>query len=188
MCNYLRSHWISYTISVDKDMVRKLTVIVIAESLKSTFEILLKDSWTNDFLTFLALRTSLCIIFTHMFIVSCTETNDTLLSFMAHIDAYKHRFFWYFFSEIKSPEISSKLCVNLSENVNINSVIILLNCFCWNELRYNRAISVNFIFQSSIEVFLFDRIRHYNQKEVNIIGFFWFWKLSSICIFTAHIF
>lgn len=121
---------------------------------ESTLEILLEYSRANDFLTFLSLWTSLSIVFTHILIIGCTKTDYTLFSFMAYIDTNEHRLLRNLRSKIKSPQISSKLCVDLPQNIDIDSIIVFLNGLAGNKLGDNWTISVDLVFKSGVQMFL----------------------------------
>ena len=90
MVNDLLSHRIANTITIDEDVIGK-GAIMITEGLESTLEVSLKNTRADDFLSFLTLRASLCVIFTHVLIIGSTETDDTLLSFMTYVNTNKHR-------------------------------------------------------------------------------------------------
>ena len=89
MVNDLLSHRIANTITIDEDVIGE-GAVVITEGLESTLEVSLKYTRADNFLSFLTLRASLCIIFTHMLIIGSTESNDTLLSFMTYVNTHKH--------------------------------------------------------------------------------------------------
>ena len=104
-------------------------MIVVSECLECTLEVSLQDARADDFLTLLTLWTSLRVVFTHVLIVSCAESDDTLLAFVADIDSNKHCLSRYLLSEIESPKISAQLGVDLSQNVDIDSIIVFLDGF-----------------------------------------------------------
>ena len=88
--DYLSSHGVAYTVSIDENVIWKGTVVVISKGLESGFKVVLKHARADDFLALLALGTCLGIVFAHVLIVCCAETNDTLLAFMANIDSDEH--------------------------------------------------------------------------------------------------
>lgn len=90
MTDYLSSHGIADTVSVDENVIWKGTVVVISKRLESGFKVVLEHARADDFLALLALGTCLCIVFTHELIICGAETNDTLFTFMADIDSHKH--------------------------------------------------------------------------------------------------
>ena len=107
MANDLHSHWVSDSISVDEDMVGKVAVVVVSESLESTFKVLLEYSWADDFLAFLPLRTGLGIVFAHVLIICRTESNDTLFALVTNIDTDKHSLFGDLRAKIQTPQITT---------------------------------------------------------------------------------
>lgn len=88
--DYLCSHRVSNSVSVDENVVRKLTMVVLSEGLEGTLEVSLENDGADDLLPLLFLWACLCIIFAHVFIVGCTESNDALLSFVANVNTNKH--------------------------------------------------------------------------------------------------
>jgi hypothetical protein len=86
----LCSHRISNSISVNKDMIWKCTIVMFFESLESTFKVLLKHTRADDFLPLLTLWTCLCVVFAHVLIISCAKADDTLLALVANIDTNQH--------------------------------------------------------------------------------------------------
>ena len=110
-------------------MVWQSSVVVVSECLEGTFEILLQDARRNNLLALLTLWTRLGVVLAHVFVVSRTETNDTLLALVAYIDSYKHCLLGNLRAKVKSPEISSELGVDLSQNVDIDSVVVFLDSF-----------------------------------------------------------
>lgn len=131
-------------------------------------------------MAFLALRTCLSVILTKEWIISCYKANNALSSLMANINAYQHCFLWDFFPKVHSPKITSQFCINLSYNIEINSIIVLSNSFARNELGDNWIIWIDLIFQSSVEVFLSHGIRNNDQEKVHV--FFCSWR-SYFCFF-----
>ena len=165
MINDLLSHWIANTITIDEDVIGK-GAIMITEGLESTLEVSLKNTRADDFLSFLTLRASLCVIFTHMLIIGSTESNDTLLSFMTYVNTHKHSLPWNLRPKVEPPQITAKLGINLSQDIDIDPIIVFLNGFTRYELRDNWAVSVYFVFESSVKMLLFYRIRHDDEEEV----------------------
>lgn len=105
--NDLFSHWVTNTISVDKNMVRHLAFVKVSVGLERSLEVILKDCWWDNLLAFLSLRTGLSIVLAKMWVISGNKPNYTLLSFVAYIYSNKHSFLWDFITKAHSPEISS---------------------------------------------------------------------------------
>lgn len=85
--NDLLPHWVTDSISVDEDVIRQLPFVKISISSESAWKILLEDIWRNNFLSFLSLRTSLCVVLAKMRIICGNKSYDWLLSFVANINA-----------------------------------------------------------------------------------------------------
>ena len=69
-----------------------------------------------------------------MLIVGGTESNDTLLSLVAHIDTYKHGLLRDLRPKVETPQVTSKLGIDLSQDVDIDSIVVLLDGLARNEL------------------------------------------------------
>lgn len=169
MANNLSSHWVSYSISIDKDMIWQLSLIMVSECLEGALKVLLENSRANNLLSLLTLRTSLSVILAHMLIVCCAKSDNALFSFVTHINTNEHCLLWNLWSKVQAPEISSKLCVDLSKDVDVNSIVIFLDCLAWDKLWNYRTISVDLVFESSVQMLLFDGIRHNDQEKVEIL-------------------
>lgn len=78
-------------------------------------------------MTFLALRACLSVVLAHVLIVGSAETNDRLFALVANINTYEHSSFRDFGSEVQSPEVTTKFGINLTKNVDVNTVIVLLD-------------------------------------------------------------
>lgn len=90
MADNLSSHGIADSVSVDENVVWQISIVMISEGLECTLEIFLKNTRADDLLSFLALRACLSVVLAHMFVVGCTESNDTLLTLVANINTNKH--------------------------------------------------------------------------------------------------
>lgn len=152
--NNLLSHGVSDTITIDEDVVGELSSIEVSVGLKGTTEVLLKNVWGNNFLALLSLRTGLSVVLAKEGVVGCDETNDTLLSLVANVDTDKHGLGWDVFAEVHSPEITSEFGIDLSDNVQVDAVVIPVDRLASDELRDNGVVRVYFIFDGGIEVLL----------------------------------
>jgi len=128
--------------------------------LQSAAEIFLKNIGRNDFLTLLSLWTCLSVVFTHVRIIGSNKTNDRLFTFVANIDTNKHGLVGNFLTKVHSPEITSKLSIDLSDNVEVDAVIISHDSFACDKLRDDRVIRVNFIFNGRVESLLSQTVRN----------------------------
>ena len=187
MTNYLSSHGVTYTVSVDENVIWKLTVVVISKGLESGFKVVLEHARADDFLALLALGTCLGIVFAHVLIICCAEANDALLAFMAHIDSHEHGLLRDLASEVKAPKISTKFSINLSKDVNVNPIVVLLDRLARYELRDNWTVGVDLVLKSCVKMLLLDGVRHDDQKEVKVLAFTWLATLSALCVFTANV-
>ena len=84
----LLTHWVSNSITVDKNVIWHFTGIKITIALEWSHKIIRQYCWGNDFLTFLRLWRCLSIVFTHVSIIGCTKADSTLFTFMANINSY----------------------------------------------------------------------------------------------------
>lgn len=100
-------------------------------------------------------------------IVSCDETNDTLLSLVADIDTNKHGFGRDFFAEVHSPKVTAELGVDLSDNVKIDAVVISVDSFAGNKLRDNWVIVIDLVLNSGVEVLLTKGIGYDHKEELD---------------------
>ena len=82
----------------------------------------------------MSLRTSLSVVLTHILIVCGDETNDTLLALVTNVDTNKHGLVGDLRAEVHSPEVTTELGVDLSHDVQIDAVVIAVDCFGCYEL------------------------------------------------------
>ena len=123
----LGSHGISNTVSVDENVIWEGAVVVVLKSSKGFLEVLFEHARADDLLALLALGTGLGVVLTHVLVVSSAIADDALFTFMANIDSDKHGLFGDFRSEVKAPKVTSELCVDLSEDIDIDPVVVLLD-------------------------------------------------------------
>ena len=64
-----------------------------------------------------------------MLVISGTESNDTLLSLVTNIDSNKHSLLGDLAAEVEAPQVSSELGVDLSEDVDVDPVVVFLDSF-----------------------------------------------------------
>lgn len=123
------------------------------------------------------MRTGLGVVLAEERIISSDETNDTLLSFVANIDSNKHCLGGNVFSKVHSPEITTKLGINLSHNVEVDSIIVSVDGLAGDELRDDWVVRVNLIFNGCVEVLLTEAIRDDHQEELDN----WLRRVLSDC-------
>lgn len=163
------------------------TAVVVFERLEGVLEVFLKDTRADDLLALLALRTRLGVVLAHVLVVSSAETNNTLFALVANINTNKHGLIGDFWSVIEAPKITTKLSVDLSEDVNVDSVVILLENLSGDELRNDWAVSVDLVLEGGVKMLSFDRVWHNDQEEELVLRFLWFLELSALGIFAADV-
>lgn len=130
----LGSHGVADTISVDEDVIRQLSLVVISECLEGALKVLLENTRADNFLALLSLWTSLGVVLAHVLIIGSAETDDTLLTLVTNINTYKHCLLGDLRAKVEAPEVSSELGIDLSQNVDVNSIIVFLDGLTGNEL------------------------------------------------------
>ena len=85
------------------------------------------------------------------------------------------------------PQVSTQLGVDLSEDVDEDTIVELLDGLARHELRDDRAVCVDLVLESCVEVLLLDRVWHDDQEKVEIFSLLWLLQLFSIGIFSADI-
>jgi hypothetical protein len=105
-----------------------------------------------------------------MLIVGSAEANDRLLSLMANIYSHKHCLPTDLLAKAHPPEVSTELSIDLPDDVDKNTVIILQNSLLRHKLTDDWTVSINFIFESRVKILLLDLIWHDNQKEHDLFG------------------
>lgn len=76
-------------------------------------------------MTFLCLWTCLGVVLAEMFVIGSTETDNRLLSLVTNVDSDKHSLSTDLFAKAHSPEVTTKLGVDLSDDVDKDTVIVL---------------------------------------------------------------
>lgn len=158
----LSSHGISNTISVNEDVIWEGTIVVVFKCFESLLEVLLEHARADDLLALLALGTRLGVVLAHVLVVGSTEADNTLFTFVANIDSNEHGFFGDLWSETKAPEVTTELSINLSEDVDVDPVVVLLNSLTGDKLGDNWTISIDLVLKSSVQMLLFDGVWHNN--------------------------
>mmetsp|Transcript_24537 Transcript_24537/g.17253 ORF Transcript_24537/g.17253 Transcript_24537/m.17253 type:complete len:245 (-) Transcript_24537:1711-2445(-) len=161
----LLTHRIANTISVDEDVLWQGTVVVFSVAFEGTHEVVGQDLGANDFLTLLWLRTSLGIVLTKVCVVSGTETNGTLSTFVTDINAYKHSFGGDLLAKVHAPKVTTDFGVHLTDNVEEDAVIVLHNGAVGNKLRDYWAVTVDLVLDYSIEFLVITLIWHNNHEN-----------------------
>ncbi len=73
---------------------------------------------------------------------------------MANIDTHEHGLRGDFFAEVHSPEVTTKLGIDLSHNVEVDTVVITVDGLACHELRDDGVVGVDLVLDSSVEVLL----------------------------------
>lgn len=149
-------------------MIWELSVVIVSPGLESALEVLLEHTGADNFLTLLALRTSLGVVLAHVLVVGSTEADNALFSLVANIDTTKHGLSGNFRAEVEPPEVTSKLGVDLSQDVDVDPVVVLLDGLSGDELGDDRTVSVDLVLESSVEMLLLDGIWHDDEEEVSV--------------------
>ena len=128
------SHGISNTISVDEDVLWELSLVEVPVALEGTLVVLLQDVARDNFSSFDWLSACLGEVLAHIGIICGDVSNDTLSSFMADVNTNEHCFPRDFGTEVHSPEVTTKLSIDLSQDVGVDTLIVLFNGSTVNEL------------------------------------------------------
>lgn len=158
------SHRITNSITIDENVFRH-RAIEVSIALECSLEVVRKHTWRDNFLTFLRLGSSLCVILTKVWIVSSTETNSALFTFMADINTNKHSFVGDFCSKGHTPQISTNFCVHLSNDVHEDTIIILCYSTVSNKLWNDWCLTVNFILEEWVKILMVWVIWHDDQED-----------------------
>jgi len=73
----------------------------------------------------------------------------------------------------------------LSDNIQIDAVVISVNSLASNELRYNRVVRVNFIFNGSVEGLLPQGVWNDDEEKLDywLLGLVFDWSSSLFAAF-----
>ena len=183
----LGSHRVANSVPVDEDVIGELALVVVSESLESAFEVLLEHAGADDFLALLALGTCLGVVLAHVLVIGSAEADDALFTLVANVDSDKHGLRGDFGTEVEAPEVSAELGVDLSEDVDVDPVVVLLDGLARNKLGDDWTVGVDLVLESGVEVLLLDGVRHDDQEEVEVLGLSWLAELSSLGVFAANI-
>lgn len=106
------------------------------------------------------LWTGLSVVLAHVWVVRSAETDGTLLTLVADINADQHGLVRDLLAELHAPEITAELGVHLTDDVEEDTVIVALDGAVGDELRDDRAVAVDFVFQERIEVLVVRVVGH----------------------------
>ena len=83
---------------------------------------------------------------------------------MANVDAHKHSLLGNLVAEGHAPEVTAKLRVHLTDDVQEYAVVVLGNGPVGHELRDDRAVTVNLVLEEGVEVLVVGVVRHDDQE------------------------
>jgi len=135
--------------------------------LKSSAEVLLKNVGGNNLLALLTLRACLSVVLAHILIICGNETNDGLFSLVANVDTNEHGLVGDLSAEVHSPEITTELGVDLSHDVQVDTIVVTVDGLGSDELRDDGVVRVNFIFNGGVEVLLSESVRDNDKEELH---------------------
>ena len=110
------------------------------------------------------LRACLCVVFAQVGVIGSTKADGTLLAFMAHIDSYQHGLVRDFLAKRHSPKISTEFSIHLSDDIQEDTVIVLLDGSVGDELRDDRTVTVDLVLQEGVEVLVVGVVWHDNEE------------------------
>jgi len=128
----------------------------------------------------LSLVAGLSVIFTHVLVVGSNEPDDGLLALVAHVDTDEHGLVGDLGTEVHAPEITTELGVDLTDDVQIDTVIISVDGLARHKLRDNGVVRVYFILDLLVEYFLSQGVRDDHEEELHNGGCGLGWLLLGL--------
>jgi len=86
---------------------------------------------------------------------------------VANIDTNKHGLVGDLGAEVHSPEITSEFGVDLSHDVQVDTIVVTVDGLGSDELRDDGVVRVNFIFNGGVEVLLSESVRDNDEEELH---------------------
>lgn len=86
---------------------------------------------------------------------------------MANVDTNEHGLVGDLGAEVHSPEITSELGVDLSHDVQVDTIVVTVDGLGSDELRDDGVVRVNFIFNGGVEVLLSESVRDNDEEELD---------------------
>jgi len=80
------------------------------------------------------LGAGLSVVLAEVLVISGDEADDALLALVADIDTHKHCLRGDLSSEAHAPEITAKLSVDLSHNVEVDAIVVTIDGLAGDEL------------------------------------------------------
>ena len=161
----LLAHGVTDTVTVDEDVARHGPVVELAVALEGALEVVRQDGRGDDLLTLDGLRAGLSVVLAHVGIVRGTEADRRLLALVADINTDEHGLLADFLAEGHAPEVTAKLGVHLTDDVEEDTVVVLRDGAVGHELRDHRAVTVDLILQETVEVLVVRVVRHDDEED-----------------------
>lgn len=165
----LVAHGIAYAVSVNEDVLGQAPLVVVPVASEGVLEVLLQDVRGDDLLSLLLLRMGLGVELAHVGVVGGYKTDQTLLDFVAYVDSYEHGFSGDFRVKVHSPEVSTKFCIDLTEDIHVDLVFIFIESLGSDKLGDHRIVRVDLVLDGGVEVLLFDFVRHNDHEEKDLV-------------------
>lgn len=115
----------------------------------------------------MTLRACLGVVFAEEGIVCGDETDNTLLTLVANVDTNKHGLGRNILAEAHSPEIATELGIDLTDDVEEDSVVVSSNGLAGHELGDDWVVAVDLVLNSSVELLLTEGVRDDHQEELD---------------------
>ena len=96
---------------------------------------------------------------------------------MANVNTNQHGFLGNFSSEVHSPEVTTEFGVDLSEDVHVDSIVVLVDDLSLNELRNHGRVCVDGVLDLLVEVVSSGSEGDDDQEKVEI-----FLGISFLCL------
>jgi hypothetical protein len=113
----------------------------------------------------LGLRSSLCVIFAEIRIISGTESNGRLLTLMANINTNQHSFLGDLGAKAHAPQVTTDLSIHLTDNVHEDTIVVFGDGSVGYKLGDDRGFTVYFILEEGIKILMVGMIRHDDQED-----------------------
>lgn len=84
---------------------------------------------------------------------------------MANVNTHKHGLIGDFWSELHAPEITTEFGVHLTNDIQEDAIIVLLDGAVGNKLRDNWRVAVDLILQERVEVLVVRLVGHDHQED-----------------------
>lgn len=113
----------------------------------------------------MGLRSSLCVIFAEIRIISGTESNGRLLTLMANINTNQHSFLGDLRAKAHAPQVTTDLSIHLTDNVHEDTIVVFGDGSVGYKLGDDRGFTVYFILEEGIKILMVGMIRHDDQED-----------------------